>query len=566
LIRALSQIFQGIVMKNKRRRRKAKAITSAICLFAATAGCTSFQETYYVGMFDPAPTTQPSGSGTSLEGPMPTQFYKYEISGSSFASDTQFASGLYDSRSVDRLLGEVRLSTTLTVASSNAATPLPSAPASAMSAYVDCSLPSGIPNADWTTRFPVFEIDKAEIDIQAGAPPTLPLTKVSQIQATGITLTSATTLTLNGITSAIASADNTASYAAMRLEIKGGVTLAAQATFSPTATMVMQNANALIVSNAPTSVNNNWQGQFQNASSDATNGRLLWTGNVNSNFAAQGGTFDQASKMLQLNGGVATFNGISSLSQPAGADILASNGSFQLNGTCSLTVASVSSTSGTLTFTAANAPKITIGSKTLSDLVAAANTKFPYVVSGLITLDQPTDVTTGAAVAMVPVNSFSAERLALNAGSFHLTVQPSAPSSAQANTKGSAAVAQQNTQDILVPDAHRHIFVRFGPEGTSIAQSDSERMVIFMSSDPQALTDRIDAMVNTMQTQSTIAAVIAQPRLNEQTQAIQSAQFDLSVASMQSTSFLTQVNTAPADAATLKSMTQQFIQSLDAGE
>src|ERR1700728_1672817 len=88
---------------------------AAALVFLSLAACTNFSEVYYVGAFDP--TSQPSamqaGAATQPSGyPLPTQFYRYHISGYSLWSNTRFEAGLYDAKAVDTLFGDVSPPTT----------------------------------------------------------------------------------------------------------------------------------------------------------------------------------------------------------------------------------------------------------------------------------------------------------------------------------------------------------------------------------------------------------------------------------------------------------------------
>ncbi|HEY1683412.1 MAG TPA: hypothetical protein VGG19_01500 [Tepidisphaeraceae bacterium] len=537
----------------------------AISLAVLTSGCTTFKENYYVGMFDPtehakAGATTRATVLSNRDRPLPTQLYRYRIDGTSLLSDTRFEAGLYDARAVDQLFGEVKDNSPSASTSSSAGNP--SAPGNDAAFYVDFRSP---PPAT-TQPQPTINVSHAKMamDISPVSVVVSAALNLTSLHANKIIVTVDAKSTLKSVQivgiDTITCANSTASPLG---NIAAGTITGAMDWKLP-GVLSIAGGHAVIVSSNAALQNGVWTGTAK--FSQVTGSNLCCTGG---NFQIHGGTVHSSLQSVEADGSLVTFD------QPPD--------DLQLNGSGVLSIYAVdASVSGSTTFSSMTAKlidgyldistkstdntKLMIGGKSLADVISENSSWTKDSSTGMLSqtfastslnLDAARAVNnaaTGGEAIKIAANQLQSDSLVITPGSGagHLT-----------NAGGeqqSTAITTNTTVTPEAADPNRHTWTRYGPEGTAVAQTDSERMVVFMSSDPRAITDKISAFVKSQQTQQTVAAILSQPKQHSAADAQARINSALAVADQLISTLQSSSNVD------LDTLVTQFIDSFDTGK
>jgi hypothetical protein len=571
-----------------------RVIWCTACTCLLLAGCTDFEESYYVGIYDP-PQNPPQGSNGALiqpaftsnpTRPLPTQFYRYDIGGYSILSTTRFEAGLYDAKAVDTLFGEVK---------QPAATSQPSSPGEAPSttgAMVMADGSVGSVPVSGTSNTTTLSASNVTITPDPGAGlPNFSLKQLASLDANvsvTVTLKSAnganilnqiTSISASKITSAIVSISANGQQPMQLTE----ATAQGQFSCGYPQSVSFAGGTTTVYSNGGQMGNGSWTGTMNAAQ----------CGPLNDGVQLQGGQFHlygadavQSLGIIQLDGGIGTFVGVTSLvanAQDTRATLFAisslkytpPDGTTTKSTTLNLTFASDSG-AGNITKSGGTTPPddITMGAasgQALTDLInqkiaalSKADLTKPLVLDlGQVTLAsqsgmQVSATDNGGALSLT-VGKIESPFICFSDGTFHLMASPKGPAGIPlGGSVASSGVLTPNT------DPNRHIFVHFGPEGTSTAQSDSQRMVVFMSSNPEALTSQISALINSQQTQDLLISTVQRPKMVQQQNTIQQAQSDVTMATTNAQAFLDNFKNTTGSSA--KTIVNNFIGSLNNGQ
>ncbi|MBI1851781.1 MAG: hypothetical protein HYR85_15685 [Planctomycetes bacterium] len=522
-------------MNRARCPRRSRAVSTALVagIAATFSSCSSFDEKYYVGVFEG------SDSGNQVSGPV--QFYRFALKGRTRLSDTRFEAGWYDATAVNRLFGEISdrpksMSAGTTGKGGSTGTTKPSEPIPLVSTRIVLKNSPATDGAASATTLQAFHV----ILSQRVRPLPLPLNRLQDVHSAHLRVE--LSRKKDGVVECnqlfIGGSLNVSSGAGSNAW-KRRIDLADMEPAGKDPRLLVKGLSKLSLAGGVLDVvsvdaqfdDGKWTGKNTRAATHSAYHEWNWTGGV---FEVHGGSMEYHGGELVTTGSVAEFR--RKTEKDPSIDLQATTGWL-----LRLQNAEI------------KARGIRIEGKLGSDDAAKfdneviVNEKPPGLAA--LSLDEASRAILDAAVAKLKTDAKAPRSIDIPGASLAIYDDPTKKtgkhsfeivsaddhdnvatlevSSANADqvdvTSGiaelSTTVAVENARGATLvstgapPKPEEHIFLRFGPEGISLARPEDERFVVFMNSNPKALTDRVKAFVNSRQTQETLYALALGPQV-----------------------------------------------------